>query len=514
MGLLDLHLAQHALRRPAAEAVSDGRDRLTWAELDARVERVAGQLEARGVRPGQHVLVCMKRSVHTLAALLGVLRAGAAYVPLEPRTPAVRRQQIAADCQPAAVLCDAALAADLSADGVLARTAILVGDGDLDDAGTVPPPGGRAARGAPDDLACVLYTSGSTGRPKGVMLSHRNIDEYARWAVERIGIGAEDRVLGTAPFYFDMSLFDIFCAQRAGAALCIATERTLLFPKALVQFAEQESATVWKGVSSLLVYLSRTGAIAPERLPNLRAVLFGGEALPAKYLRDWMITFPGKVFFNFFGPTEATGASLYYRVPCVPPDAEQRIPIGVPRENTTLYLLGPDRVPVQDGEIGEIVLGGVCISRGYLHDPERTSRVFVTDPWRPDQVMYLTGDRARRLPDGNLVFLGRSDDQVKCLGYRLELTDIEYALTALLGVAEAGVLLEPAEPGGVEGLVAYVVLTGETSPAEVLAALKLRLPFYMLPRQILPIERLPRGERGKLDRHALEAQHRARSARP
>lgn len=524
MALLHEHVTRHARRRPDAEAVTDGTRSRTYGALEAGAERVARRLHARGLRPGQRVLICMHRSVHHVISMVGVLRRGAAYVPLDPRTPSARRRQIVEDCGPGAVLCDRSAHEALSVDEDIRRLGIplLVVDEDpADEPGPVPsgepsaagseaPAHGEPPDRSPDDLACVLYTSGSTGRPKGVMLSHRNIDAYAEWAVACIGITAQDRILGTAPFHFDMSLFDLYCALRAGAALCIATERVLLFPELLLRFAEGERVTVWKGVSSLLRYLSRTGALAPHRIPHLRAVLFGGEELPARYLRHWMTTFPRKAFYNFYGPTEATGASAWYRVPEVPGSDDYRVPIGIPCENTHLYLLDPDHQPVAPGEVGEIALSGVCVSRGYLGDPERTARVFREDPWREGQRMYLTGDLGRRLPDGNHLFLGRRDDQVKIMGYRLELGDVESALTAVEGVAGAGALVDSAGGTGVEELVAYVVLTGEKSLAEVRAALKGRLPAYMLPRRIFPIDRLPRSERGKLDRQALCAHHRRR----
>jgi amino acid adenylation domain-containing protein len=517
MPLLDAHVARHAAQRPEAEAVTDGSARMSYRELNAAADRVARRLGDHGVGHGDMVLVSMTRSVRTLAAIIGVLRVGAVYVPLEVRTPPARRRQIVEDCRPRAALCDPKTARLLCADEDLAKIGapVLAVDDDAGQDGTGNGPATREApAGSDDDLACVLYTSGSTGRPKGVMLSHRNVHAYATWAVERVGITSDDRILSTAPFYFDMSLFDLFCGLCAGGTVCIATERVLLFPKLLMEFAEGERVTVWKGVSSLLRYLSTTGALAPDRLPTMRVVLFGGEALPAKILRHWMTTFPDKVFYNFFGPTEATGASMYHRVPRAPASADEIIPIGQPRENTTLYLLDDDRQPVAPGEVGEIAVSGVCIAHGYLADPERTARVFLDDPWRPGQRMYLTGDLARRREDGTHVFMGRRDTQVKVMGYRLELGDIENALTAIEGVVEAGVLVSEPGLGGVEELVAYVVLTGSKPVAKVQGELRSALPFYMLPRHIHPIDRLPRSERGKIDRQALLAHHRAQAATP
>ncbi len=510
MALLDAHVARHAAHRPEAEAVCDGSARLSYAALHQQADAVAQRLLAAGVPRGGMVLLCMQRSVWTIAAMIGVMRAGAVYVPLEVRTPEARRRQIIESCQPAAALVDAAGAKALGDDALLGELGAPVLQAGPDAAEPPRAPLPDPASRSPDQLACVLYTSGSTGRPKGVMLSHRNVDEYARWAVERIGIGPSDRVLSTAPFYFDMSLFDIFCALRAGAALCVATQRVLMFPKTLLRFAEEEEATVWKGVASLLKYLSMTGSLSPERIPSLRVVLFGGEELPPKYLRDWMLTFPD--YYNFYGPTEATGASVYHRVPAPPAEGAEKVPIGIPCENTDLYLLDEQLRPVPEGEVGEIALAGVCVTQGYLGEPERSARVFHDDPFRAGQRMYLTGDLGRRLEDGTHLFVGRRDTQVKVMGYRIDLGDIENALMSVEGVAEAGALLAPPSQAGVEELVAYVVLEGETALAEVRQGLKQLLPFYMLPKQLLPIERLPQSDRGKLDRKALRSHHLARSA--
>jgi amino acid adenylation domain-containing protein len=510
--LLDEHIARHASLRPDGEALTDGACRLSYRELELLSNRIARCLRARGIGSGDLVLVVMKRSVRFLASVIGVMKAGAAYVPLEVRTPAARRSQIIGDCRARAVICDAESAARMAADEDVVRlgATILPADGEEVAAADETAP---SRSGSPDDLACVLYTSGSTGNPKGVMLSHGNIDEYVSWAVDRIGITADDRVLGTAPFYFDMSLFDVYGSLRAGAPLCIAVERVLLFPKSLIELAVREEVTVWKGISSLLMYLSTTGALALDPLPRFRVVLFAGEALATKYLIDWMKTFPDTAFYNAYGPTEATGVSMYHRLERPPAGADERIPIGIPCENTELLLLDDDRNPVTPGEVGEIALAGPCISRGYLNDPEKTARAFVAHPSRPGARIYLTGDYARRRPDGTHEFVGRRDNQVKFMGYRIELTDIESALTAIEGVTEAGVVLGRQARAGVAELVGYVVLGGEKTVVEVQAELRATLPFYMLPKHLHGIDQLPRGDRGKLDRRALEAYHREREGR-
>ncbi|MCX5744253.1 MAG: AMP-binding protein, partial [Proteobacteria bacterium] len=229
--------------------------------------------------------------------------------------------------------------------------------------------------------------------------------------------------------------------------------------------------------------LAQAHALAATRLPTLRIVLFGGEPIPTRVLVAWMQTFPDKVFYNAYGPTEATGVSMYYRVTRCPDDPGERIPIGIPCENVALYLLDDDRRSVPVGEVGEIALGGPCITRGYRNDVAKTAHVFIDDPWAPGARLYLTGDQARQRADGNYEFLGRKDDQVKVMGYRLELTDIEHALVSIDGVNAAGVLLADATADLAE-LVAYLEITRGTDLAKVLHELRQRLPFYMLPRRV------------------------------
>src|SRR5512135_3764471 len=341
-GLLQAFVERAAARSGAAPAVTDGRDRLTYEDLDHQSNRLARTLASRGVGRGEHVILGTSRSAQVIAGMIGVLKADAVYVPILGDTPAARRDKIIRDCRPKAFIGDGPTLKrvlsetppaelprvlvclepwrDLPArDGVEIVTPSEVA---AEEAGPLP---GRNDDG---DVACLLYTSGSTGTPKGVMLTHRNIREYAAWAVECLGIGPDDRVLSTAPFHFDMSLFDVYATLAAGAALCIADEKRLLFPRLLVEFAEAERVTIWKGVSSLLMYLARTGAVGEGRLPSLRMVLFSGEVLPTKYLIQWMTWFPDKVFYNAYGPTEATGVSMYYRIRQCPASAEEKVPIG------------------------------------------------------------------------------------------------------------------------------------------------------------------------------------------
>jgi amino acid adenylation domain-containing protein len=470
----------------------------------------------------------MSRRVEFIEAIMGILKVDAAYVPLQADLPEERMSKIILDCRPRAMICDhTALQRimGLSLPAEISPVLISIAEGceNLDAPGVkliTPnqirsfPPAEIACNNREDDLACVHYTSGSTGAPKGVMISHRNISEYISWAVHYIGISEQDRILGTAPFHFDMSLFDIYCSVFTGATLCIVNEKMLLFPRLLIDFAEKERTTVWKGVSSLLMYLARTGAVSAGRLPTMKKILFSGEVLPTKYLIQWMNMFPDKEFFNAYGPTEATGISMYFRVKQIPASPDERIPLGKPCENTEILLLNENHQPVPLGEPGEIYIKGVCVAKGYLNDPVRTAASFLDNPLNPNQreKVYKTGDFARLRPDGNYEFLGRKDTQVKYMGYRIELSDIEQCLLSTSGIRDAGALLSESNIDDVPELIAYVELDEKASIPDILTELRKKLPSYMLPKRILPIHRIPRANSGKIDRHALLAYHISKSA--
>jgi amino acid adenylation domain-containing protein len=357
---------------------------------------------------------------------------------------------------------------------------------------------------APDDPAYILYTSGSTGDPKGVIISHANVRNYIDWAVETFAIQGLDRILGTAPFHFDMSTFDIWCAVKTGATLCLADEGLTLFPEKLLRYMEAEGATIWKGISSLLLYLERSGCLAPERAPALTRILFGGELLPARSLIRWMETFPEKCFYNVYGPTEATGISLYYPLERAPGSPGERVPIGCPCKGMKAMLVDEDLAPVPPGKVGEMWLAGPGLGGGYLNDPDRSDRSFITTcliNGLPER-WFRTGDLAFRRADGIFEFVGREDHQVKIMGYRVELGEVEQALHAIEGIREAAVVA--ADRNGIAELVAFFQTDGAGDSAYILSRLRDRLPAYMLPRRFFSLNQLPRCGRGKIDRTALE----------
>lgn len=516
--LVQHFMDQHACHSAAWIAVTDGQDRLTYGELEELSNQLAHCLKEHGVMRQDRVVFCMQRSVHCLTAVLGILKADAVYVPLDPKTPEQRRRMIIADCQPRAILCDRTTSNQpdlvaLAREGV--RTFVL------DPKHSTLEADGTGSAGWPDilrcnkqrldclnrsdDLAYVMYTSGSTGQPKGVMISHRNIWSYIDWAVDRFELNTADKILSTAPFHFDMSTFDVHSTLKAGGTLCIANDMMTLFPEMLVRYIEKQGVTVWKGVSSLLMYMARSGVLGPERMPSLKTVLFAGESLPARYLMQWMKAYPEKIFVNAYGPTEATGVSLYYQIDKAPSSTQERVPIGKPCKDTEVFLIKDDMSVADVGEVGELCIAGPCLARGYLNDPLKTAQSFIESDTGSGirQRYYRTGDLAKLRNDGSYEYVSRKDSQVKIMGYRIELGEVEHALMSIDGVDDAAVVVTEEGDSGLRELVAYYESSSDYQPEMVMAGMKKLLPGYMLPKRLLKVSKIPRNERGKIDRGSL-----------
>lgn len=514
-------LAEAADRGADRVAVRDTRGVVTYAQLDRRANQVAAVLRDAGVRPGDRVGLFFNKCNEAIVGLYGILRSGAAYVPLDPFAPAQRLGYITRDCGVRCLLTHQEKAREwrplLAAGAPLRHLLVLDGRGDdlavpdgvvgvgvdaLDAASAVAP----AGEPADTDLAYILYTSGSTGQPKGVMLSHRNALAFVEWCHAYFGATGDDVFSNHAPLHFDLTILDIFAAAMAGATLAVVPPEISVFPVQLARFIEDRAITIWYSVPSVLTLLVLRGNLTVGRLPALRHVIFAGEVFPTKHLRALMTLVPHARFTNLYGPTE-TNVCTYYDVPALPPEQTESIPIGVPIAGVDVFVVGESGEPVADGDTGELQVRGPTVAQGYWGDPERTARAFVEYAAGPlAGRVYRTGDLVRRRADGNIVFLGRKDHQIKSRGYRIELGEIESALSAHPAVAECAVVAVPDDVVG-NRLKAFVVSSDPAVDAGDLTRFCARLlPRYMVPEVFEFVAMLPKTSTGKTDRAALAAQ--------
>jgi amino acid adenylation domain-containing protein len=468
--------------------------------------------------------VLANKSVRCVAAMLGVLQAGACYVPVDPKAPGPRSSYILENARISLLISETrvlrAVAITAAApEGIpgLERTLLL--DDRSVDGGSVGQPGTwwsdlsfRGASPAParsheNDPAYILYTSGSTGRPKGVVISHRNALTFVDWARGAYRLAPEDRLSNHAPFHFDLSVFDLYGALASGASVHLVPDRVAPFPAELARWIEQTGITVWYSVPSALVRLLLHGDLGRFRYERLRAVLFAGEAFPVRHLRPVMEAFPTAAFHNLYGPTE-TNVCTAYPVPRPLPEDLSDLPIGEACANMEAFALTDDERRGEVGDEGELVVRGPCVMLGYWALPERTVQSLLQNPLQNDfrDPIYRTGDRVRVLARDGFQFLGRRDHMVKVRGYRVELGEVEQALTALPGVREAAVVaVEDAEVGA-RLRAAVVRADGRPDAPAVLRQCRERLPRYAVPDEVVFIDELPRTSTGKTDRVRLAEQ--------
>ncbi|SEG89214.1 non-ribosomal peptide synthase domain TIGR01720/amino acid adenylation domain-containing protein [Nonomuraea solani] len=490
-GTLVTLLREQAARTPHARAVVAEDACLSYAELDARADRLARRLRRAGAGPERVVAVAVPRGAGLVVAIVAVLKAGAAYLPLDPGDPPQRRRLMLTDAGAVAAVTPDAEPGD-AFEGVVTV--------DVNDAAATGEPPAALPEARPGNLAYVIYTSGSTGRPKGVGITHRAIVNRLAWMQARYDLRPDDRVLQKTPAGFDVSVWEFFWPLLHGATLVMARPDGHRDPAYLAEVVRRERITTLHFVPSMLAAFLRAEPGTP--LPSVRRVLCSGEALPAETVHRFHRAHDAELH-NLYGPTEAAVDVTAW--PCPPGMPDDPVPIGLPVWNTGVRVLDGALRPVADGETGELYLTGVQLARGYLGRPGLTATRFVADPFgAPGERMYRTGDLGRRRPDGAFEYAGRVDNQVKLRGQRVELGEIESVLTGHPAVEQAAVLVRE-NTGGHRHLVGYLVAAEPVADDDLEAYLAARLPAHMVPARYVTLDELPVTANGKLDRAALAA---------
>jgi amino acid adenylation domain-containing protein len=475
---------------PDAEAIVCGDQRLTYRELNRRANRVAHRLRTLGVGPDVTVGLCMDRSPRMVVGMLGILKAGAAYVPLDPTYPPARLAFMATDCRMRVLVTEASLASRLPEHGVERLYVDTDADGFAQDHTENPSSGVR-----PGHLAYVIYTSGSTGKPKGVEVSHASVVNFLTSMAREPGLVAQDTVLAITPPSFDIAVLELILPLTVGARIVLVGRDVAADGAALLEQVTSAGITVMQATPATWSLLLQAGW---QGSPDLK-VLCGGEALSPELARQ--LVRRAATVWNLYGPTETAVWCTCGRVT----DTQGPVAAGRPVANTTTYVLDRHLQPVAIGTPGELYVGGVGVARGYLNRPELTAERFIANPFDAEPSrLYRTGDQAKYRPDGSIELLGRLDHQIKLRGFRIELGEIEAALRAHRAVAQAVVLLRE-DHAGDPRLVAYLVPrpAEEGKLGDCREYLRSTLPDYMIPRHVVELDRLPLTPHGKVDRSAL-----------
>ncbi len=500
-------LKQVALRPDAPALVVKGRV-LTYRMLDETARCWAGAIVRRLGNPAARVGVFGSRSEVSYAAALAALYSGAAFVPLNPRFPVDRTRSMIRLAELDAIFVDKLASTCLKAvlEGMEKIPPIWLPErGSATELASTLPLDGELPPLPPDSVAYLLFTSGSTGLPKGVPITHSNVRAFINWAVDRYQVCPEDRFSQTFDQTFDLSVFDLFVAWEAGACVFAMSPIDLLAPS---KFINNNRLTIWFSVPSIPAQMRKRNLLGRGTLPTLRWSLFCGEPLPSASAEAWQAAAPNSIVENLYGPTELTIACAVHRWdPELSPPlcANGMVPIGRTYPGLTAALVDSELHLVPRGETGELCICGAQTSPGYWKDPSKTAERFVKirAAGIPDEVFYRTGDQARQLLNGEYVCLGRTDHQIKVLGFRAELGEIEGVLQKA-GALQAVAMGWPLSEGTAQGVVAFVNGAG-IDVAELKNACKTSLPDYMVPARIILIDEMPLNANGKIDRAALRA---------
>lgn len=493
------YLQQSAARVPNKTAFADENERLSFATLLSGAQSIGTAIAHLTSATNRPCVILSERCAATIMGFQGILMSGNYYVPLDSKMPMTRLRQIIAEVSPPLVLCREAEAA-------LARQAapeacILT----LEDARAHPADltllQQRQGQVLDIDPAYMIFTSGSTGAPKGIVVAHRSVIDFCDWMADFCGITEDDIMGNQAPFYFDLSVKDIYMTLKLGASCEIVPQKHYVFPLLLLQYLEEKQVTTLLWATSAFHLVANSGALLKCAPASLRLAALGGEAMQAKQVNLWKAALPQLTIINLYGPTEVTVDCTGYVLDRTFVDGET-IPIGTACRNKQILLLDETLMPVPDGTAGEICVRGTGLARGYFRDAEKTAAAFVQNPLHFDypDVLYRTGDLAVRDADGLLRFLSRADGQIKHMGYRIELGEIETALAGLSQV-DAAICLYDAQRSKI-----VCVYTGQAARDTLAVQLRTLLPKYMLPNVYHQLDAMPLNANGKIDRVRLRTE--------
>lgn len=513
--LAQQYFTESAKKNPKKTAVVFENQKISYRDLDIYSNQLANILEELEVQKGDRVCFCLYKSLNSIKSIMGILKADAVYVPLDAYSPVIRMKRIIKDVKPKVLICDErtySIAKKLKKDNmkivILSKRKNIFSKDCVFENDIL-----KASKSEPEylnidtDLSYIFYTSGSTGVPKGVMITHLNLINATEWAVEEFDIKRRDILSSHPPFHFDLSTFDIYCAFKAGATLCLVPEKLSLFPGALLDYIEKQKMTIWNSVPSLLVYIQRMKVLNKQRLSKVKKIFFNGEVFPTRSLVQWMKIFPQKEFVNMYGPTEATVQCTFYRIKKIPKNFTKPVPIGKACGNTKVFAITNKGTLVKAGERGELYVRGSGVSPGYWQDTKKTKESFIVNPFNQNyqEKVYKTGDLVYLRPDGNYEFLGRKDYQIKIRGHRVELGEIESALYSLQYISEAVVTANH----NIQDIkiIAFLVFTKQAAEKQIRNDLKRILPSYMIPTQFIFKSSLTKTSAGKIDRLLLKKEY-------
>jgi amino acid adenylation domain-containing protein len=495
-------IEHNARENPDHTAVIYGQTTLTYKELNEKANQLAHYLVKLGASPNTPVALCMERSDKLLIAMVAILKSGGGYLPLDPEHPEARLMYTLQDNDHPIIITTANTEEKFT--NYPGKKIILDNDQTLiSECSSQNPP----ISAAPNHLAYIIYTSGSTGKPKGVMIEHQSVINYALWFAEACACQPEHRIDFSSNYIFDMPVTTSIVSLMLGLTVTIADDETKKVIWHYLQYLEENNINIIKITPSYFKALLDEVKNNPIALPDLVSIMLGGENLSSADCKAWLNLYPEQVLFNEYGPTEATVGTTIYKISLANiAHLNASVPIGQPGTNMECYLLDADNNPVTEGEIGELYIGGLCLARGYLNQPELNQKRFIPNPFSQDKTarLYKTGDLCRWLPDGNIEYLDRIDNQLKIRGFRVEPTEIERCLASHPAIKDAVILAQ--KEGHDDKLIAYYILYPQVkapSIGEIHQHLEAHLPDYMIPTSYVRIDALPLTANGKLDKHAL-----------